>query len=221
MKKLIAVLLAAALTLTAPAALAAEPAPAPELVADAYDLVTEQGEYRIPQVTIAGPGAAAVNAAMWRDLYEGYMYDVEYAAESGEWTTIVGISYSFTVSGDVLSILADVAYDFNDIHDYFVYNVSLTDGERMSDRELFAAAGTDRAGFNDLVRAAVSAVYDGMAGMTDADFLETQRAASLADDAIARAMPYLDAGGALCAAAVVYPLAGPERYTQLFTLADR
>ncbi len=221
MKKFWSMLLAAGLLLSLSVPALADA----DTVADAYAYTDETrdygGEYRIPQINLPGPGAAATNAAIWRDLYEGYMYDVQHAVDSGEWTSIQNIGYSWTVSGDVLSILADVAYDYNDIHDYYVYNVSLTDGERMSDKELFGAAGTDRAGFNDLVRAAVSAAYDDMAGMGDAQFLETQRAASLADDVIAWAMPYLGADGTLCAAAIVYPLAGPERYTRLFTLAEQ
>lgn len=223
MKKLLSILLAAAMILCLPAGALAEGETA--LVTDAYTYQAGTdgfgGEYHIPQVNLPGPGAAALNAAIWDELYNGYMYDVLNAAETMGWSGIAGIRYDWAVSGDVLSICADIAYDANDLHDYAVYNVSLSDGERISDRELFAAAGVTREQFNDLLRAAVGAAYDGFAGMPElGDFLAEQRDRSLSDDSIARARPYLNADGALCAVGLFYPLAGAERYYQPFTLTS-
>lgn len=224
MKKLICILLAAGLTLClfVPALGADAPADAADLVTDAYTYAPDDGGYgggyHVPQINLEGPGAAAVNAAIWADLYEGYMYDVQAAAESGEWSYIIGIDYSWAQSGDVLSLLAAVRYEANDLCDYFVYNVSLADGERLSDRELFQALGTDRAGFNELLRQAVSAQYDAFADFADADFIATQRDNSLSDEIIARAKPYMGPDGSLCAVGLFYPIAGAERCFQTFDL---
>ncbi len=220
MKKLLSILLAVGLVL----GLAAPALADSDTVTDAYTYTTGEeygGEYHIPQINLDGPGTAATNAAIWADLYEGYMYDVQYAAQSGEASYIMGIDYSWAIRGDVLSLLAAVRYEANDLCDYYVYNVSLADGERLSDREFFAAMGLDRTGFNDRLRTAVSAQYDAFAGFTDDDFIDLQRASSLADETIARARPYLDVDGALCAAALFYPIAGPERCWQLFPLAEQ
>ncbi len=220
MKKLLSILLAGLLVLSLSVPALARMG-MDDLVTDAYTYSTGaeyDGEYHIPRINLPGPGAAAVNAAMWADLYEGYMYDVQYAADSGEWSYIIGIDYSWAVRGDILSVLAVVRYDANDLCDYFVYNVSLTDGERISDRELFAALEIDREQFNELLRQAVSAQYDAFAGFTDETFIDAQRDNSLSDDIVARAMPYLDADGALCAVGLFYPIAGPERCFQTFTL---
>lgn len=224
MKKLTSILLAAglALSLSVPALGADAPADTEDLVTDAYTYASDAdgygGEYRVPQVNLAGPGAAAVNAAIWADLYEGYMYDVQTAAESGEGSYIMGVDYSWAVSGDILSVLATVRYEANDLCDYFIYNVSLTDGERLSDRELFQALRIDRDRFNELLREAVSAQYDAFADFADADFIATQRNISLSDEIIARAKPYIDPDGTLCAVGLFYPIAGPERCFQTFDL---
>ena len=218
MKKLTSILLFAALLLSLSAGALADGAEVS--VSDAYTFVSETGEeYHIPQIDLPGPGVAALNAAMWHDLYEGYMYDVQYAAESGEWSGIMSISYSWITAGDVLSILAVVRYDANDLCDYYVYNMSISAGERLSDRELFQAAGVDREQFNDLMRDAVNVWFDALPPMPDdGGFSAAQRENSLADDSIARAMPYLGPNGSLCAVGLIYPIAGAERYMETFTL---
>ena len=225
MKKLISILLAAALALTAPAAALASDGPA--LVTDGYTFQYDYdgyvSDYHVPHIDREGAGVAALNAAMWADLYEGYVAELVYASEYGDyWPSTGGLSYSWTVSGDVLSICAVVlGQTDNDI--YYVYNMSLSSGERMSDRELFAAAGVTREQFNELVRAALSASYDEFSQYTDsgvmeASFLEEQRARSTADENIAGAAPYIGPGGALCAVARQYSLAGADYYYHTYTL---
>lgn len=222
MKKLTGILLAGllVLSLSVPALGAGETA---DLVTDAYTYTSSAegyaGEYHIPQVNLPGPGTAAVNAAIWRDLYDRYMYDVQYAADSGAWSYIIGVDYSWAVNGDVLSLLAVVRYDANDLCDYFVYNVSLTDGERLSDRELFQAAGVTREKFNELLRTALYDSYNAYADAPYAEFVQEQQTRSTAEDNLAQAMPYMGRGGALCAVARQYAIAGAESYLHTFTLS--
>lgn len=219
MKKLFAALFAAALILRfSTGALAADDA---GLVTDAYTYVSENSdEYHVPAIHREGPGVMALNKIMEEELYDTYVAPAQYAAEYGDEyysTGFIGLSYDWAVNGDVLSILA-VAHGITDNDEYHVYNMSLSEGERISDAELLKAAGVTREEFNALARTAVSASFDEYAGFGDEDFVETQRSRSVTDENIALARPYMGAGGSLCAVTWQYAIAGAERYLRSFTL---
>lgn len=231
MKKLLSLLLTAALLLSLPAAaLAAGETPDYSgLVTDAYtySYSDDWGDfnYHVPKIDRAGAGVAALNAAIWHDLYEGYMADVIYAREyayEDYWPNASGLRYSWAVNGDVLSICAMVEGQ-TDNDTYYIYNMSLSSGERMSDRELFDAAGVTREQFNDLVRSALSASFDELSqyvgsGALEDSFLQERRSSSVADENIALSVPYMGPGGALCAVAREYAIAGADCYWHTYTL---
>ncbi len=221
MKRLLSLMLSAAMLLCAPVTAAAAPADNADLVTDAYTYESQDQEglwrYHIPRVNLEGDGTEALNAAIWDDLYNGYMYTVLDSLESMGWADPVGIRYTWSVSGDVLSICA-VAEGATDCDTYYIYNLSLTSGERLSDSELFTAAGVTRTQFNDLLRQAVNDWYDDLPDVIDADFIQTQRDHSLSSENLASAMPYIGRGGALCAVVWIYAIAGAERYLEPLTL---
>ena len=87
MKKLVSVLLAAALVLTGPAALAEAPpepqkesAPMPAsafdvTVTDAFSYKSADGlTFQVPKIEYAGEGIQAVNDAIWADLHDDQLY---------------------------------------------------------------------------------------------------------------------------------------------------
>ena len=216
MKKIICLLLAAAVLAGLPAAaLAAE-----ELVTDAYSITHAFDgavtEYHVPRIGLEGPGAAAVNATIWDELYNGY---VAYMENSGEdfWPEAVSMDYSWAVNDDTLSLWVRV-HGMTDNDEYYIYNVSLTDGERLSDRELLQAAGVSRAQFNDLLRTALTERLDSFPAFEGDDYVQQLRTECLSDANLALGKPYMGRGGSLCAAAWVYTPAGAGRYLQTLTL---
>lgn len=217
MKKFLSTLLAAALLMGVPA-LAAEAPPEPDhsgLVTDAfaYEYPDDLGtcEFHIPQVNM--DSAAGVNTAIWDDLYFGHMIDTVDAVEGGYSPMDMGMHYVWNVSGDVLSICVDVASNMNDLHEFYVYNVLLTDGGLMSDRELLAAAGVTREEYTELARDALAAKFDRLYGsVPDDDFKAQQRAQTVSDENVQLARPYLGRDGALWAVGHIYAIAGAERY---------
>ena len=216
MKKLISILPAAVVLTGLPAAALAASDPVSEAYSTSYTLDGTTVEYHIPRVDIAGPGAAAVNAAIWDELYNGYVVYVENSG-GDYWPQAVGMDYSWAVNDSVLSLWVSV-HGMTDNNEYYVYNVSLTDGERLSDRELLQAAGVSRERFNDLLRTALTEKLDAFPSVGAGDYVQELRTECLSDDNLALGKPYMGRGGSLCAVAWVYTPAGAGRYLQTLTL---
>ncbi len=229
MKKLLTVFLAAATMLLCAAQAAPLPAedPAGDIsVVDAYASTTEDDygvfDFHVPKIDREGAGIDAVNGAIWEDVYP-YVAEYEDATQFGYSPTTRSITYEWYVNGDVLSICVTVASDMNDLHDYYVYNLSLTEGERIADYQLLQAAGVTREEFNSRLQTALAARFDEMwGGMTDAmgeEFVNAQRDSTLASDSVRLAVPYLGADGVLYAVARIYSLAGAEYYWHILALS--
>lgn len=217
MKKFLSLLLVAALILSISVFAAANEPDNTDFVSDAvYYVAGPDMEYHVPQINMDGAGVAALNAVMREELYGQYVFPLEYGDDTS-FTGYTALSYVWAVSNDVLSILA-TAWEVTDCDVYHIYNMSLSTGERMSDTEVFQAFGITREKFNDLVRDALYHSYDRHEDWVDADFLAEQRARSMADENLTLAKPYVGRGGALCAVARQYAVAGAECYDLPLTL---
>lgn len=216
MKKIICLLMAAAVLAGLPAAALAAGDPVTEAYHYTRSSSGDTWDYHIPELTLSGPGAAAVNAAIWEELYYGYVAEAEYSGDD-YWPAAMGMDYSWAVNDDTLSLWVRVQ-GMTDNDSYYVYNVSLTDGERLSDRELLKAAGVSRERFNDLLRSALAAKMDAFPSFEGDDYTGQLREEGLSDGNLALAKPYMGRGGSLCAVAWVYTPAGAGRYLQTLTL---
>lgn len=223
MKKLVSLFLAAALLLAAPtAALAADGA---DLVTDAYsaqfDFSGNVCDYHIPQINMSGAGVTALNAIIWRDIYDGCVAEIEYMARDSYyedyWPGIMGVDYHWARNGDVLSIWVRLQGD-TDNDQYYVYNMSLSSGEQISNADLLQAAGVTREQFNDLLRTVLSDRLDQTRAYMSEDYMEMMGKDALSDRNLGMAMPYLGMGGSLCTVAWVYTPAGAGRYLETLTL---
>lgn len=224
MKKLLSILLAAALLAAVPA-LAAEAPPQPDhsgLVTDAYtyEYTDDWGvcEFHIPQVNGDEPGLDPVNGTIWDTLYL-HIAETASAVDGGYSPMDCGMTYEWNVSGDVLSICVDVATNMNDLHDFYVYNVLLTDGGFLSDRELLAAVGVTREEYTALARDGLAAKFDRLySAVPDDDFKAQQRARTVSDENALMTRPYLGRDGAIWAVGHIYAIAGAERYDEKISL---
>lgn len=230
MKKLLSMLLAAALILTAPAAAFASGSSS-----DYSDLVTaafsytygdEWGtySYSVPQINWPGDGIQAVNDAIWEQLYDQQLYG-QYGAltavEEGYSGEPFGVSYEWAVNGDVLSLWTVSQYS-GDCDTYSVYNISLSANRRITDDELLHVLGMEREDFYDRVRPVLADTFEQWcADFPEDEFKAEQRQGNNAEENVRAVRPYLGRNGALCVVGTVFSLAGAGEYSRQLTILDR
>lgn len=228
MKKLITLILSGAMLLCAPvAAAAAEPSDNADLVTDAFTYTYADGSeygYHVPKINLDGDGIQAVNDAMWEELYEKQL-----RGDGGALTAIEGgwspepyaMDYKWALNGNVLSIWARASYS-NDYGVYSVYNISVSTGQRISDRDLLSLVGVSQASFYANVKQVLSDTFEAQFGsLPEDEFKAEQRAGNISNSNVQAARPYLDRSGALCAIDTVYSLAGAGEYSQELTIMAR
>lgn len=230
MKKLVCILLAAAVLLGAGVSALADGAAADYagLVTDAYasQYGDEWGSYgfAVPRINWDGDGIQAVNDAIWSELYEGLL-----RGESGALTAIEGgwspepyqMSYAWAVNGDVLSLRTVSSYS-DDYNVYGVYNVSLSVGRRICDSELLSVLGIGQDDFYAQAGTVLSDTFEQQCGaFPEDDFKAQQRADNNSDANVRAVQPYLDENGDLCMIGTVYTLAGAGQYAQPLTVLGR
>ena len=124
------------------------------LVTDAYyktyDDVWGTNYYHVPQINIDSEDIRALNA----EMYKQYVFDIEYAiyeAElEGSIVSLTGMSYEWYVNGDILSLVVHNAY-FESPHYYYVYNISISGGYRLSDEYIYGLYGLSYWQYHDLI----------------------------------------------------------------------
>ena len=225
MKKLVSILLAAALLLTPSAALA--DGGTSQLVTDDYTY-SGSGEWgsfscRVPVINAPGEGIAAVNQAIWDDLYDAILgeYGSVAALEQGWSPEPYDVTYQWALNGDVASIVTVASYD-GDYKDYHVYNVSLSVGRRIADSELLQVLGISRDDFDSQARQVLSDTFEEQSVWAPEDeFKSQQRAGNVSDMNVHAVRPYLNEAGGLCMIGTVYALAGAGAYQQELAVLDR
>lgn len=234
MKKLITLLLAAALLLAAPITAAAEEAPAadpaptvdPNLVTDDYTFSggNEWGSFNchVPVINLPGDGIALVNKAIWNDVYASVLgeYGAMNAVEEGYTPMPSLVDYTWAVNGDVLSLIVFRSYEETYMR-YDVYNVSLTQGRHITNDELLSVLGVTDS-FYDRVRTVMSNAFEeGSVWAPEDEMKASQRAFNNSDENIHAVRPYLDANGDLCIIGRVAALAGAGEYAHELTVMSR
>lgn len=237
MKKLVSILLAAALVLSVPAADAAaggspsQPADPAGLVTDAFaeQLASEDGvaEYRIPQINIPGDDAEQLNAQIYALLYPKVEQAREQIDEYGFPINCGGLSYSWSVHGNILSLLID------DLHnpagsgsdEFTAYNVFLTTGQSVSFQQLLTVCGYTESDYRDAAEQAVRQGFQTIFQyLNDTDNAQVRAdvdqcvAQTLSQENMALAQPFIHENGRLCIALGTYTLAGSGYYQSIYDL---
>ena len=223
MKKLLSILLAGAMVLSFAVTAAAY---GDELVTDAFQKEYTDGwgsyEFRVPQIEMDGDGIRAVNDEIWQALFQQVLIDTGALGnlEQGFFTGLLGMDYTWAVNGDVLSLVAAVRYD-GDVTNYYVYNVSLSAGRKISDEELLQAVGVSQEEFHELAQYALGSIFQSdYGGFPEDGFKDEQRQATMSDGNVRAVRPYLDEQGNLFIIGWIYSLAGAERYAQQIELVQ-
>lgn len=198
-----------------------------ETIADGYDASMEPSEWSVPQIMLDAPEITELNQEIWKTLYEG---EIQNALDSSMDGTSVGLgnSYQWAVNGDILSLWIEshpVPWAWTE---YYVYNVSISKGERLRDRDVYSAAGLSGNRYRERVRQAAGSKfweffdYNDRTNINgnDINFFNLQLQNTISEENVQQAKPFLNGEGHLCVAVPVYSMAGADFYWQEIDLDD-
>ena len=187
-----------------------------ETVTDSYGNLYS---YRLPAININSAGAASINAEI-----EGLIEEAQLAIESvQEWggASIIKFNYSYSVTGNVCSLVILCAYDYNQYSEYYVFNIDISTGERLSDEKVLQYAGISTSACGKQIKAQLNdyfhTIYPESLSGNLPNYAE-QLERTLAYENVADSRPFFDQDGKLCVVARYYALAGPSCYYVILTL---
>lgn len=198
-----------------------------ETIADGYNASLKPSEWSVPQIMLDDPEISELNKEIWKTLYEG---EIQNALDSSADGTSVGFgnSYQWAVNGDILSLWIEshpVPWAWTE---YYVYNVSVSKGERLRDREVYSAAGLSRNRYRERVKQAAGSKFWEFFDYNDRtningdeiNLFNSQLQNTISEENIQQAKPFLNGEGHLCVAVPVYSMAGADFYWQEIDLDD-
>lgn len=203
------------------------------LVTDAFretlidrDASMEPSEWAIPKILLDDPAVAEINREVWEELYEkAAQPNIESSAEG--YPTGRGISYQWAVSGDILSVWIEshpYPYAWTD---YYIYNVSIMTGKRLSDEEVYSTVDYTTSEYQERVKQAASSRFqEGAGSITDwsgdpmEDIYKAQLKNTVSEENVQDAKPFFNQQGHLCVAIPIYSMAGADFYWQTLDLED-
>lgn len=143
--------------------------------------------YKIPKVSISGRNTNSVNSKMKKEL-SAFATSGVHARE---------ITYTYHVTGKVVSILVHISNHATDSYDnYKAYNISIKTGKLMSDKALVKAAGSSTRKFYSKVKT----TYKNFGGGSSAPSAEAKKCKTknLKRVSYKYIDPYIGKGGHLC-----------------------
>lgn len=196
-----------------------------ELVTDAYSEEFGGRRFRIPQINLPGETVADINGEIWTELYDGVVAEKRQWWEQEHFEGYEYIIYDWNVFNGVLSLLIEshpVDWEWTD---YYVYNVSVETGERLSDEDMISMVGWTQETYVDRATQSLGCGYfRGKEGYIEqigySDFFYTQLENTLSEENIQSCKPYFNENGQLSVVAAVYSLAGAEYYYGVHNLEE-
>ena len=178
------------------------------------------GIFAIPQINLDSEEIRSLNEEIYREIYTNLVEDLlenwDDRQNGGE-----EVTYVYYEAGDVLSLVIEVHPVSWEWTDYYVYNVSVSEGRMLSDDEVIAQSGVED--FRKTVKQALETYFWESYPAQDTfmgDFYNEQLDRTRAQSNINEAVPYLNDDGELCVIAPIYSLAGAAYYLHSVNLED-
>ena len=131
----------------------------------------------------------------------------------------MGISYKWTLYGDILSLIIPLQFDA-DMVEYNVYVLDLKKDKLLTKKDLLAELNIDEADYEQDARDTMDACFYSLYGSfkdTD-DYYDVVYNETIASENVAEALPYIDENGTLGAVAKIYSMAGANYYYHMVTV---
>lgn len=189
------------------------------LVTDAYNENLYGREVAIPKINISSDTVKNINDEIWQEIY---VDTVEICKES--WAMNPGladyIKYKWDLNGDTVSLVIESKPEDWAWWDFYVYNVSVSSGEVVSNEDIVSQAGFTWEDYQQKIRDAAGSYFasgfaNGGDTLKQSWFIEAYNNAidsTLSQDNIDLARPYINSDGQLCVIVPVYSVAGANYY---------
>lgn len=190
--------------------------------------VNKQAIYSIPLIDLPGDYIETVNSEIYDTLYPIAQDSMDEIAEYGYPMTSGGVSYQWSVNGDILSVVICNLYypDFSGGEEYFIYNISISEQTEVTKEALLDSVGLTLSEYNDLAgRALYSNAYRSLSMVVE----NNQSGITFANEILSRTIsqtnidetrPFLDDNGCLNLIGLVYSPAGADAYYHRINLED-
>lgn len=173
--------------------------------------------YHIPHIEIPGVNTDSLNQELYDEYYPFVMDAIEEAQDgSSMWN--LGLYYSVEQKGDIISVVVHSIGDA-DLSSFDVYNIHASTGQRASDEEVYAAFGTTKEEYREVMRNVLgiyvkeytSFIPDEMQDIKDQCYQNT-----IADNNVDKCRPFVSEDGSLGFVGRADTYAGAGWYTYLF-----
>lgn len=199
-----------------------------DLVTDAYSEEFGGRKFNIPQINLSSDAVVNINAEIWATLYDGVVVDVldwwnQEHSEGSE-----SITYNWYVNNDILSLVIEshpVDWAWTD---YYVYNIDITTGKKLSSEALLQDYGISAKEYNRLAEQVLGSKFWSAWDRTNENFQNNSFISwfnetlqkTTSQENIDETFPYINDKGELCMIAKVYSLAGADYYWNNLNMVD-
>lgn len=186
--------------------------------------------YQIPKIIMQADNINVINKEIYDTLLPIIEESIEVIKEWGYPYESQGVSYSWALRGDILSlvILSREAPDYGGMDKYYVYNISLLTGEKVKNEEVISTTGLSEEDYYQKAREAMGSRFwqafdknsESFEYQSFVDMFNEQLKKTLSDQNIAESYPYINEKGELCIIAKMYAMADASYYWNDFNLID-
>ena len=172
--------------------------------------------YHKPKITINSSDAAKINSEI-NNFYDTKVYyannDYRYSEMRRDIVYYTYLNYTSAVKNNVLSVVMDYKHFNNNIHDYYVGNLNIKTGKRMSRNDVISAMGTNYNTVKSAVKEYIASKFDALSSsIKKQTAYKNGRSRTFADSNIDRMRVFVDNKGKLNAICTVYWVAGAGSY---------
>lgn len=186
--------------------------------------------YRIPEIHLTGDTVEKINTELYDTLYPVIQNSVSEIAEYGYPWSSEEISYDWVVNGDILSLVVENRKlpDYGAGTDYYVYNISISDGTVLSTESVVAAAGFSMEEYYKQAEQVLGSHYWSGWELSNGNFENSDFVSwfndalqkTISQDNVNQSFPYMNEQGQLCIVAKIYSLADAEYYWNNLNMID-
>ena len=196
-----------------------------ELVTDAYTetYTDEFGTYvwRVPKIMLSGDNVESINDEIWETLFVGAVSQNHEGIQQGD--TFVAydvIDYTWAVNGNILSLVTTINTSTMSWTDYYVYNMDVTTGSKLSRDTLLNTYGYSLDEYYKLAEQVLGSKFwsgwdrdnENFQNNSFVSWFNDALQKTISKENIDQSFPYINSKGELCIIAKVYSLAGADYY---------
>ena len=198
------------------------------IVTDTYKKEFGGRQFAIPYINLSGDDVECINEEIWNNLYVDAVANIFSLWNKENYEGDEYISYQWTVYNGILSLLIESHLVDWDWENYYIYNIEISTGKRLSNKEIISNAGFTNEEYYKRAKQVLGSYYwrnwkRNDNNFYDASFVEyfnKNLKNTLSKENIQMSMLFFNDNGQLCIAAPVYSMAGSGCYWSTLNMED-